>query len=262
MRNARLATAITALLSLAGCATEPQTSYCEALCDWAVECNAADRDVDAAALRAECIAATEAVDGSCADASAGLGPADAKLTTGCTDALAERQAAGECTAFTGRYDEMVQAVTPTECATQGGNPQETFEVARDATAETNDEMCERFAHTFCDATDACVREQLGSTGDAVIEAVGYSPYDSCREKTDSNTQACLTESQYALGESLTDPNLQREFARECLGDFGAVTCDQLLGGQLPEACAGALEDPTAYTGALAGVLTEFVPAGE
>ena len=120
-------------------------------------------------------------------------------------------------------------------------------------------MCERFAHTFCEATDACVRDELGETGDAVIEAVGYSPYDSCRDKTDSNTQECLTESQYALGESITDPNVQREFARVCLADFSEVTCDQLLGGQLPEACAGALEDPTAYTGALAGVLTEFVP---
>jgi hypothetical protein len=262
MRTVRLVTAIAALFSLASCAGEPQTSYCEALCDWAVECNAADRDVDAAALRAECIAATQAVDGSCADASEGLGPADAKLTSDCTDAIAAKQSAGECTAFTGRYDDMVQETTPTECATQGGNPQDTFDAARDSTAETNDEMCERFAHTFCEATDECVRAELGANVDAIIEAVGYSPYDSCREKTESNTQACLSETQYELGESITDPNAQREFARECLGDFSAVTCDQLLGGQLPEECAGALEDPTAYTGALAGVLTEFVPTGD
>jgi hypothetical protein len=262
MRTVRLVTAIAALFSLTGCSGEPQTSYCEALCDWAVECNAADRDVDADALRAECIAATQAVDGSCADASKGLGPADAKLTTDCTDAISAKQNAGECTAFTGRYDDMAQETTPKECASQGASAQETFEAARDSTAESNDEMCERFADTFCQATDECVRAELGSEVDAIIEAVGYSPYDSCREKTNSNTQECLSESQYELGESITDPNAQREFARECLGDFSAVTCDQLLGGQLPEECAGALEDPTAYTGALAGVLTEFVPSGD
>lgn len=259
MRPVRFVTALAALFSLAGCATDPQTSYCEALCDWAVECQAGDRDVDADALRAECIAATEAVDGSCADASKGLGPADAKLTTDCTDAIAAKQSAGECTAFTGRVDDQATETTPKECASQGASAQDTFDAARDSTAESNDDMCERFADTFCQATDECVRAQLGANVDAIIEAVGFSPYDSCRTKTDSNTQACLTEEQYLLGESVTDPNAQREFARECLGDFSEVTCDELLGGQLPAECAGALEDPTAYTGALAGVLTEFLP---
>jgi hypothetical protein len=261
MRPVRFVTAIAALFSLAGCATEPQTSYCEALCDWAVECQATDRDVDAEALRAECIAATEASDASCADASEGLGPADSKLTTDCTDAIGALQTAGECLAFTGRIDEQATETTPTECASQGTGAQDTFDAARDATAETNDDMCERFADDFCMATDECVRAELGAEVDTIIEAVGFSPYDSCRTKTDSNTQACLTEEQYAPGESITDPNAQREFARECLGDFSAVTCDQLLGGELPANCAGALEDPTAYTAALAGVLTEFVPTG-
>lgn len=259
MRPVRFVTAIAALFSLAGCATEPQTSYCEALCDWAVECQATDRDVDADALRLECLAATEAADGSCADAADGLGPADSKLTTDCTDAIAAKQTAGECTAFTGRVDDQATETTPTECASQGTGAQDTFDAARDSTAETNDDMCERFADSFCSATDECVRAELGADVDAAIEAIGYSPYDSCRTKTDANTQACLSETQYALGESITDPNVQREFARECLGDFSAVTCDQLLGGELPAECAGALEDPTAYTGALLEVLTEFVP---
>ena len=52
-----------------------------------------------------------------------------------------------------------------------------------------------------------------------------------------------------------------DFLLVLLWDFGSVTCDQLLGGELPATCAGALEDPTAYTGALASVLTEFVPSG-
>ena len=261
MRTPRLVTTIAVFFSLSGCSSEPQTSYCEALCDWAVECHAADRDVDAAALQAECIAATEASDPSCADAASGLGPADAKLTSECTDAIAAQQTAGECAAFTGRIDEQAQELAPAECVSQGTGAQDTFDAARDATAEGNDEMCERFADTFCQATDVCVRAELGAEVDAIIEAVGYSPYESCRTKTDSNTQACLAEAQYAPGESITDPNAQREFARECLGDFDSVTCDQLLGGQLSPTCAGALEDPTAYTGALASVLTEFLPTG-
>lgn len=243
-----------------GCATaEPQTSYCESLCDWAVECHAADREVDSDALRATCLAATEGADPSCAEAAVGLGTLESKATTECTDAIDAARGAGECAAFTGSYEEMATEIAPTECALQGPAAQETFDAARLSTAEGNDEMCERFAVTFCEATDGCVRAELGATAETVIDSVGVAPYDRCMEKVDSNTQACLTEEQYAPEESITDPNVSRQSARECLADFDEVTCDQLLGGELPPLCAAALEDPTAYSAALLEVVTEYIP---
>lgn len=262
MRN-RTIIALSAFLSLFGCTTEPQTSYCEAVCDWAVGCAEGERTVDAAALLTECIAATEAVDGSCADAGKGeLNAVDATALTECTDAIAAQQDGGECDAFTGRIDDQKQATTPAACATQGGaTAQDTFDAARLAVAETNDELCERFSHNMCEKTDECVRAQLGETAEELIAVVGVDPYDNCRSKVESTYNECVTNSDYAPEEDLTDVNTLRQGARECLADFDSVTCEQMFSGDMPPLCAAAVADPTAYAGAITGTLTDYVDAG-
>ena len=50
---------------------EPTTSYCEAICDQAVSCAAAERTVDEDAMRDQCLADTRAADPSCEEAETG-----------------------------------------------------------------------------------------------------------------------------------------------------------------------------------------------
>ncbi len=255
--------ALTAFLSLFSCTTEPQTSYCEAVCDWAVGCAEGERTVDAAALTTECLAATEAVDASCADAGKGeLNAVDAKALTACTDEVQAAVDAGECDGFTGRIDDQKQATAPAKCiALQGGTTaQDTYDAARLAVAETNEELCERFADAMCSKTASCVEESLGADFAAALEAVGQDPYDNCRAKVQSNYSACVADGDYTPEADITDVNSLRQGARECLADFTEVTCDQLFGGSMPPLCAAAVADPTAYAGSIGSVLTDYTDA--
>jgi hypothetical protein len=260
MYRSRLVPVFASLFALVACKSEPQTSYCEALCDWAVSCAEGERDVDAATMRADCIADAEAADPSCSDAADGLGPGDAKLTSDCTDAITAAQDAGECESFTGSIDDLKTGTTPTECATQGTGAQDTFEAVRDSTTESSDELCERFAHTFCSTMGECVEAALGDQISDAIASVGLDPYDKCIEDLQSQTDTCKSESQYAAEEDITDANASRQAARECLGDWEAVTCDDITTGSLPALCAPAVVDPTEYADTLLGVLETYQSA--
>jgi hypothetical protein len=229
------------LTLLLGCETTPQTSYCEALCDWATECAAGERDVDAG-LGTDCLTATEAADAGCATASTdGVSAAESTLLTSCTDAISGQAAAGECGAFTGTIDELKAGVTPTECASQGTDAQTTFEAARDAVTETNDQLCTRLTTTYCEAMDACLMSELGDIPDSVWDSLGGSAVELCQASPGISTftNSCTAEQLYLPEESLDDVNTARQGARECLRGFGAVTCDELLGGEIPATCAAA-----------------------
>ena len=251
------------LSGLVACSTEPQTSYCEAVCDNAVSCHVDERGADADTLMADCLAATEAADEDCGKATAGeLGVATAKLLTKCTDALSGE--AGECDAYTGRIDDQKSATTPASCITYNPDAQDTFDVARDATKESGEDLCNRFTDSFCDATAACLSDELGAEkAQQIAEDLGFpSLNDRCLDKMDSQTQSCITDDQYAAEEDLTDVNAGRQAARECLQDFETITCDELFSGQMPALCAGAPEDPTAYAGSLLEIATEFREADQ
>jgi hypothetical protein len=249
--------ALSGLLSLAlACsdkgAGKAEKSYCQALCDWATACAAAERGVDPATLMEECLAAAEAADPSCADY-ADLDPVSAEGLTACTDAIDEEAAAGVCDPWSGRYDEMETSTTPAECASQGSDAQETFDQVQESVEESNEELCNRFSESFCTKMEECIAEQVNSTGanyEEIVAAVGLEPVDYCLQALEGTTQECVTEGEYEPGESATDVNTQRETARECLADFESVTCEELLAGNMPAACAGAVEDPTAYAGTL------------
>lgn len=252
---------IAIFLSLLGCETTPQTSYCEALCDWATECAAAERDIDAG-LDADCMSATEAVDAGCVTASSDGVVAGAGLLTTCTDAIDAEAAAGTCGSFTGSYDELVLGVTPTECATQGLDAQSTFKAAVDAVTETNDQLCSRFTTTYCEAMDACLISELGDIPDSVWESLGGSAVELCQESSgiSSFSNACTGEQLYQPEESLSDLNIARQGARECLRGFDAVSCEQLLSGDIPQTCAAAFtstEQALGFAGGLLGVADEI-----
>ena len=234
-----------ALLSCKGDG-EKSKSYCEALCDWAVTCGAAERTVDEAAERQECLDATRAVDASCADAEAGeLNPADRAILDPCVAAVDEAAAAGECSAFTGTIDELKTGVTPTECAAQGADAQGTYDAARDAITETGDELCQRFTDTFCRRAEECVLGDFGGQiPQAATDELG-TPFDLCVQALDpAFTGECKSTALYAQEEDFTEANVPRQAARDCVTGFAAVTCEQLFSGtEVPETCAGSFTTP-------------------
>jgi len=242
-----------------------QTSYCEALCDWAVECADGEREVDIAALSAQCLEDTRASDAACAEAEAGtLDTVSAATLSECTDAVAEAAAAGECGGFTGSIDELKIATTPAECGSQGADAQETFTQAQSSTAETNDELCERFTESFCTQIDTCVISEIfgDSIPSEVIDLLG-TPLDLCIDRLSTVTDTCIADGLYGAEEDLSDVNTARQSARECLTDIEELTCDQLFSGEVPKLCGGSFTDTeTALTffEALAGVAIEYQDA--
>lgn len=246
---------------------EPARSYCEAVCDWAVGCQATERDVDAAALRAQCLAETRAADPSCGKAEDGaIDPLSAQALAECVSAVDDLAASAECGAFVGSIDEIKQGAPPPACATQGAGAASTFEAGRDATTETGPALCQRYTSTSCDRAQTCVLEDLGgSLPPAAQDALG-SPYDLCVERLDPVfTSACVADDLYAPEASIDDVNTARQAARECLRALDAVPCDDLLAGDLPELCAGSFtstEQATAFGAALlqlAQDYAEYVP---
>lgn len=258
------------LIFAAGCDTAlpgkgPQTSYCEALCEWAIECSAAERTVDQAALLESCLTDARASDPSCAEAESeeGLDTVTGAALQECTDAIEEASNAGECGPFTGSLDEQVTATTPTECAGQGSDAQDTFDQVQESTNETNDELCDRMSGTFCGQLETCILGALGVSEipEKLIEAAGGTPADLCVEQLAPITDKCKADELYAPEEDVTDVNTARQTARMCLEDIAEIPCADLLAGNLPKSCAGAFsstEDALAFGEALLGVAGAFI----
>lgn len=234
------------VLSMLACKGEPKRSYCEALCDWAVSCAAAEREIDTEAELAECLAATSASDPSCAKAEEGtIDPASAKLLEPCVNAIDGAAAAGECEPFTGTPQQVLTGTVPAECATQAGDAIATFEVAQSSTVETGAELCQRYAETICRRAEECILGDFGGEiPQAVTDEIG-TPFDNCvRALEPVFTNDCIANDLYAAEQSVTDVNPTRQAARDCLVGFEAVPCDQLLDqGMLPETCAGSQSSP-------------------
>lgn len=241
----RLVSSLLVLSTLAAvsCKSEPTRSYCEAVCDYTVGCHEADRTVDADAKYADCLAATEATDDSCAKATNGeMSAANAKLLEPCVAAIDDMASAGECDPVTGRYDDIVSATAPKDCLSQGADAQKTFDAARTATQETGGELCQRFTDDFCGKVVSCIEEDVGTVPDAVSTALGGTPFELCVARMDPVfTTECTNTGLYEPPPSkLDEPTVAREGARECLRDFSALTCDAIFTGSgMDPTCAGA-----------------------
>jgi len=262
---------ITLLSSLLlGCKGEPVQSYCEATCDWAATCQATDGWVeDEAALYENCLADTRALDASCAKAEEGtMDPASKKALESCTNAVNAKNDAGECDIFTLQDPNALSVdALPTACVTQGADAQSVFEAAYTSTQETNEDLCNRFTENYCSASSECIIGDLGgSIPQSVKDAMGGEPYDICVTRLQSQTDTCIANGMYDPEESLSDtPNTARQGARRCLRELGDLSCEQINGGQLPEACAASFtstEDSLAFATVLFEVAQEFQAASE
>jgi hypothetical protein len=240
---------------------EPQRSYCEALCDWAVSCAGDERSVDAAAETAACIADAQAIDPQCAAASDGsLNPVEAEALTPCVDAIDAAASAGECDGFTGSIDDLKVATTPAECAGQGEDAQTVFTTVQESAAETNDELCTRFSETFCGLADECIVGDFGNEiPQEAIDAAGGTPFDLCVTAVNAVTTECIDNDLYGLEEDFSDVNTARQAARECMSGFDAVTCEQVFSGEVPQLCAAAFTT-TDQAVAFATAMTEVAAA--
>ncbi len=259
MRHGILLTALTTTVALTSCSkAEVDSSYCEALCEWATTCAESERDVGAN-LYSDCLAAAEAVDSSCTEE---LNAADAKLLEPCVNAIDEKITAGECGAFTGSIDDQKLGTTPASCAGQGTDAQAVFDAVQDSTAESGDELCERFSYTFCERLEECVVSDYitGDSYDILVDALGgKTPTEVCYETAAiaGQTQSCKDEGLYDYSEELVDANSARELARTCLTQLGELSCSDLFSGNMPEVCVGSFtsaEDALTYAEALYGLL--------
>ncbi|MEQ1572062.1 MAG: hypothetical protein ABMA64_40920 [Myxococcota bacterium] len=252
------------MISLA-CKGEPVRSYCEALCDWAVTCNATERDIDSALALESCLAATRASDASCEKAETGsIDPASKKLLQGCVNAIDDKATAAECDGFVGSFDEIKIGSPPAECTTQAGDFAATYEEARDTTQETGEQLCNRFTDTFCKRAEECILGDFaGDIPQAAIDALGGTPYELCVERLDGPfTSECSSSGLYAPEDGLLDANIARQSARECLGDFSTVSCDSMFSAPptLTPLCAASFSSPAqllAVGEALVGLGTDF-----
>jgi len=228
-------------LIAASCSSDPTTSYCEALCDWAVTCAEGERSVDADALREQCLTEARATDETCADAEEGkINAATAKILEPCVTAIESAESAGECDGFTGRIDDLKTATTPGECAGQGTDAQAVFDTVRESTEETSDELCNRFTETFCGQLDTCIVSAYYPGGEVPTDVTDITgtPVEVCIDNLSPVTDICLTNGLYEPEENLDDVNVARQGARECLDGIADISCDDLLAGNLPEFCAG------------------------
>lgn len=248
------------LVSLMGCTATPQTSYCEATCDWAIACHSETREVGDETL-ASCIDATHAASDQCQKSEdEGLDMATSKLLLTCTDAVADLQADLECGPFTGDLEERTTAAPPQACVSQGEDALPVFEAARGATEESSDELCDRMAESFCRQVETCiVGDAGGEIPSEALDTLG-TPYERCiSDMTASFVNDCQTNGLYEPGESLIQPNTAREGALVCLEDLESRECGDLFGGELDPICGAAFTDTDTALEFFGG-LTELVTA--
>jgi hypothetical protein len=249
-------------------AGDPQQSYCEAVCDWASGCQAADRGANADDLYATCLTATEEVNDGCADAGEGLNPASGALLTQCTDAISDRISDNECTGFTGSYTEWVFEIPPAICIPEDVGTLDTYYTARGSTLEANNAMCDRMATTLCDLLGECtVGEAATGTVDQVLNDAGLdsiTDYCVAMPGISSWLATCKSDGLYQPEDSVV-PNITRGAAVDCLGSLSSTSCSGIFSAppELPATCAlafGDTDDLGDITSSITGMLGDFIPS--
>ena len=218
-------------LMLGSCTVGERRSQCEAVCDWAVTCHADARDVDQAALTDRCLEATRASSDSCGRAEEGrLNVAAEGLLEPCVEAVDLRAADLECDAFTGSIDQIKTTTPPAACGATGVAAVDIFEAAKDATAETSAELCDRLAQTMCGRTEACILGDFaGAIPNEVSEQAGGTPMELCLQQLDATfTEDCIANDLYAAETSIEEVNTARQAARECLPTLADTACEDLF----------------------------------
>ena len=244
-------------------------SYCEAVCDWAVDCADGSSDLTADEMMSRCIEQTEEffVDG-CGGAEDGIPIEDAALLNECT----ADQRAQDCDALIGSEAQIMGGHPPAlTCIAGYGAGSDaivdaigdlpasaveladievysTYNVARNAVMETGSEVCERFEESMCGYMYDCLEDKAGtgvdaSTKDTII--------DECVERVFGGiTDSCISSGRYDSFLPI-DYNIARYSAMECMDDWDATAASEgacAVFTTTPAAiCAGAFTTPEQVT---------------
>ena len=217
---------------------EPQDSYCESLCDWAVSCAEGESSLSTEDMMADCLEATRATDPKCADAEAGdLAIDESLILTECTNAVD----AMDCSGLTGSETDVGSGRPPeTMCiAAYGGledasgidfsdptaladiGAYETYNEARNAVMKTGDELCDDVSQSICDALVGCAADTVDAEGSEGEELL----MEQCLTAFEGFVGECKSTGLYDQSLPL-DLNVTRWMADDCVAGMSeAGSCD-------------------------------------
>jgi hypothetical protein len=219
-----------------------QTSYCEAVCDWAVGCSGEEDALDA------CLEATRAADATCAGAESGdLEPVDRTLVTECVTSMAD----DTCEGLTGSVDQQTLAVPSAAClASEGTAAADAYNAARAATQSSGTDFCDDLGTSICAHVVDCLVGDLGV--DEATDVLLTACEDTAISALVSSCKGVDLEASYG-----TDPNLNRMGANTCATtlDGLADSCDVFSAAAWPAECGAVVVDASALPGMVSGLLS-------
>ena len=214
---------------------DPQTSYCEAVCEWAVGCTGDDSMLDS------CLEDTRAADSNCAAAESGdINPASSTLLEDCVTSVSS----DSCDGLNGSIDAQTTATPSTACVTSEGDAAiETYNAARTAVQSSGEQFCTDLGSSICANVVDCL------VGDFGVEEAE----DALQEACESTAISALvtTCNDVDLEPSYgTDPNVNRMAANSCSDAVGGLSdsCAVFSADAWPADCAAVVVDASALPG--------------
>jgi len=205
---------------------DAQTSYCEAVCDWAVECSGEEGALDA------CLEATRAADSNCAAAENGeLNPASSTLVEDCVATVDS----DSCDGLTGSIDAQGTATPSTACITsEGTSATATYDAARTAVQPSGAEFCDDLGETICSHVVDCL---VGENSELVSDTLQAACVDGPISGIVTSCNAVDLEVGYG-----TDANPNRLSANVCSNTLNGLddSCAVFTADAWPPECVGSV----------------------
>ncbi len=221
---------------------EAQTSYCEAVCDWAVTCSGDESALDA------CLEATRAEDSNCAAAENGeLNPANSALVEDCVATIDT----DDCSGLTGTVDQQTASAPSTACITSEGTAApSTYDAARTSVQSSGEDFCSDLGSDICANVVDCLVGDLGV--EEAEDALQTACEDSAISTLVSTCNGVDLDARYG-----TDPNLNRMAANACAEAVGGLanSCDVFTEEAWPADCGAVVVDATALPGIVEGLVS-------
>ena len=222
--------------------SEPQTSYCEAVCDWAVGCTGDDSALES------CLEDTRAADSNCAAAESGdINPASSTLLEDCVTSVAS----DSCDGLNGSIDAQTTATPSTACVTSEGDAAiETYNAARVSVQPSGEEFCTDLGSTICAHAVDCL------VGDFDVEDVDNALQGLCESTAISALVSTCNDVDLEPSYG-TEPNVNRMGANSCAEAVGGLSdsCAVFSEEAWPADCASVVVDASALPGLVENLVT-------
>ena len=211
--------------------SDPQTSYCEAVCDWAVDCSGESDALES------CLEATRAVDANCGAAESGeLNMASGQLVEDCVATVD----ADNCDGLTGSIDAQGTATPSTECITsEGVAATDAYNEARTSVQPSGEAFCEDLGAQICSHVVDCL---VGQNSELVSDTLQDLCVNGPIAGVITSCQAVDLEVGYG-----TDSNANRFAANVCSNTMSGLenSCDVFTTEAWPPECTGSVIEASA-----------------